>query len=292
MALNSTSGLQIEGWRTRMQPYFQKTLVGNAICDTEIGNDLKQGKTVHYPQFSSASAQSYTPGSDISLDTFSSTDETLTVDQYYVVGNTVDDVESLQSNYKQRSEIRERSAYKLRDEVDKDVMGHYTDASLTVDGGDVGGTSGSAITASTGNVLNVFTAARKKLQQNNIPENGDLFAIVTPAFAEKIQLGGFAQGFNLADRIFKKGYAGSVSDFDVYVSNNVQNASYNGASSDRMLFGKKGAISLAVQRSPSVQVKEKEKQLGVNIFVYSVWGTKVFTQLAKQLIDVPVDDSY
>jgi hypothetical protein len=288
MALNTTSGLQIDGWRRKMQPYLMKTLVATEISDTTIKQDLDEGDTVHYPYFSSASAVSYTPGSDITLQSFSSTDETLTVDQKYVVPNQLDEIETLQSNYKVRAEMRERSAYKLRDEIDKDVLGHYSDATTTVDEGDIGGTAGSAITATTGNTLRIFSAARRELGKLNVPDEGDFFAVITHDLAELVNRTAVEKGFNLADKNFKNQYAGQVNGFDVYVSNNVQSATYDGKSCDRVLLGKKGGISLAVQQTPSVKVVDKEKQLGVNIFVYAVWGTNVFTKHADYLVDAPI----
>jgi len=285
---NTISGLQIDGWRRELQPYLQKSLVGKSIADTRIKENLDKGDTVHYPYFSSPSAVSYTPGSDITIQEFSSTDETLTVDQKYVVPAYVDDVNALQMNYSYRSELQERAAYKLRDEIDQDVLGEVTNAGQTMDDGDLGGTSGSAITATTANIVQVFTTARKKLRDKNVPEAGDFAAVVSTATAEIIERTAADKGFQVADSTLKNGYGGNFLGFKVYISNNLDSTAYNGTSVERHIFAKKGAISLAVQQAPMAQMKEVSNRLGANILVHAVWGVKTFTKRADWMVDAPI----
>ncbi|HKL12884.1 MAG TPA: phage capsid protein [Halanaerobiales bacterium] len=249
---------------------------------------MDKGDTVHYPYFSSPSAVSYTPGSDITIQEFSSTDETLTVDQKYVVPAYVDDVNALQMNYSYRSELQERAAYKLRDEIDQDVLGEVTNAGQTMDDGDLGGTSGSAITATTANIVQVFTTARKKLRDKNVPEAGDFAAVVSTATAEIIERTAADKGFQVADSTLKNGYGGNFLGFKVYISNNLDSTAYNGTSVERHIFAKKGAISLAVQQAPMAQMKEVSNRLGANILVHAVWGVKTFTKRADWMVDAPI----
>lgn len=55
------------------------------------------------------------------------------------------------------------------------------------------------------------------------------------------------------------------------------------------LFGRKGAINLAIQAQPTTEVKDVPDKLGKNIVSYTMYGIKTFTEGANEIIDVKIN---
>jgi len=55
------------------------------------------------------------------------------------------------------------------------------------------------------------------------------------------------------------------------------------------LFGRKGAINLAIQSQPSVSVKDVSDKLGKNIVSDTMYGIKTFKEGANEIIDVKIN---
>ena len=298
-------GFAIDGWRDEMQPFLQKSLVASPIADTTISNDLVQGQVVHYPylEASGLTAQDYSPHTDIGISASTATDETLSADQKKVVGTYMDDVNSLQANYARRQELQKRMAYTLRDTIDQHFFTQSSaltastatrlDAGLMTAGThDTSGiTAGSATSAGTAGIIDIFSKARRYMRNNNVPEGGDWYAVIDNAGAELIERITIEKGFNLADTTLKNGYMGDFLGFNVYRSSNlyVDSSTAGGFdSTDYWLFGKLGGIDLAVQQSPNVVLKDEPKMLGQNIMIWSVYGAKLFTKKKPFSLVAPI----
>lgn len=55
------------------------------------------------------------------------------------------------------------------------------------------------------------------------------------------------------------------------------------------MFARKGVIHMAIQKYPSVQVKEISDRLGVNIVSSCLYGIKTFAEGKTQMVDVKVN---
>jgi len=266
-----------------------KSLVAREITDEKLKKNLQEGDTIHFPKLNMGGATDYVPGEDISISDYSAADETLTVDERKVVPHRQDDVDELQMNYSARAELQKRSAYFLKDEIDKDVFAEVTNAgqlmlsdySMSDFSGLVSDTTGFSV--SSGNIVQIFSSARKGLRDKDVEEAGDFFAVITTGMAEVLERTAADSGFRVADTTLKNGFAGDFMGFDVYVSNNVKSVSGT-VTADMPVFGKKGAISLVVQQAPKVELKEEPRQLASNIFVWTVYGAKTFSQKVDQFL--------
>lgn len=285
---NSIDALKPEFWSASMQIPLFKSLVAMEVATTRLESDLKQGDTVNMPYSSDLSAQSYSAGTDYSTIDFTVNNEYLTADQMYVVPFYVDNTTLLQTPYRIVGYNSRESAYRLRDTVDSDVLGEYTNADDQMDDGDLGGTDGSGISATTSNIIQIFTTSRKKLRDNNVTENGDFFAVISTSTAEILERKLTGVGFNVADSALRNGFAGNFMGFDVYVSNNLTNATYGGESCDHHVFGKKGAIDVVIQSMPGMRIVEDPDRLGRNFAASLVYGLKTFTKNSKRFFDVPI----
>ena len=286
---NTVAPLIGESWARETQIILHKSLVGLEIASSALKADLKFGDTIHQPRYSTIpSAVAYTPGTAITVQDWATTDEYLTVDQKYVVPYYIDDVNELFFDYNAQATLAEESAYKLRDTIDQDVLAEYANAAQTEDDGDLGGTAGSAITASSANIIQIFSMARKLLRDKNVPEQGDYFAVVSSSTAEIIERTAADKGFQVADSTLRNGYAGNFLGFQVYISPNLSTGTYGGTSSVYHLFGKKGAIDFVLKKDVTTTIKDVQDKLGSNFFVWTVWGVKTFTNKADYLLSVPI----
>ena len=287
MANTVSAALVPEMWPPRIQLNLKKSLVALEVCDTKLEADLHYGDTLHFPYIDSLAATPYTPGNSYSIQDFTATDDTITVNTYKVVPFYVDDVYALQSHQDYASAVADDAAYQLRDAIDSDALGEVT---AGIRFGDTSGSAGTyvtgttanttAIASSSANIDDVFVAARQALREGNVVEDGDWIAIMRPEVAADIELMAMNAGFNVADSTLRNGYAGDFLGFHIYVSNNMP--------SGHMYVGKRGAIKLVVQKEPNMVIKDVPDKLGKNFAPSIIYGQKVFTRDAKRFLDVQI----
>lgn len=293
---NDVSAITPEIWSTVLQVPLYKTLVAREIAGTELRDQLKYGDTIHVQYFTSLSAAAYVPGTPFALDDLDYITDTITVDNKYVVGFYVDDIEQLQANVSIAQSQIEEAAYQLRDKIDQQVL-YNVSAGVPMDDADMtGGTASALVTASSANIVNIFANARKNLRLNNIEEAGDWVAVVDPKWAYYIETKAVSSGFNVADSTIRNGYAGDFMGFKVYVTNNLATSATPSATATRgistsgnmqdVYFGRRGQIKLIMQKEPTMQIKDVDDKLGKNFVWSTVWGDGTTTKSASRYLDV------
>jgi len=284
---NTLSVLNPNFWSALMQVPLRKSLVGiESACDTTFEADLTVGDAVHYPYHSDLTTGDYTPGTDVSITDITATDETLIVNQRKYAAFYVDNIEQLQSRYDIALAFSDEAAYRLKDTIDTAVFAQVTNAASALDDGDLGGTSGSGISATTANIVQVFTAARKRLRTMNVEEAADWVAVVSPATAAVIEEKATVSGFQVADATLRNGYAGDFIGFRVYVTNNLATTTYGGKICELSYFGKAKSIHLVMQKAPGVEIKEEPKKLGRNFITWALYGLKTFNKNSRRFLKV------
>jgi len=274
-------------------------------CDMDIRDELTYGDTLNKQYFDSLSAQTYVPGTSFTAQAQDYHTDSLTVDQYRTVAIYVDDIEELQSNVNLRTSMQEEIAYQLRDAIDTNALNNMLSGDVR-DGAemDAGGAANRAVSASTANIIDIFSKARKNLRKNNVSETADWIAILGPNMANLIEYKATAVGYNVADSTLRNGYAGDFMGFKVYVSNNVPTgsdvsavAAFNKAEGytaevvkdyETAYFGKKGAISVILQKAPSIQITKVPDMHGYYISAYTVYGSTTFTKNADRFLSVGI----
>jgi len=286
MPSNNLTATNPELWSALLQVPLRKSLVAAETCDTTFEADLTYGDTIHYPYHSDLSTGNYSPGTDVSITDVTATDESLTVDQKKYTAFYLDRIEEIQTRYDLIAAFADEAAYRLKDTIDTAIFAQVTAAASALDDGDIGGTSGSGISATTANIISVFTAARKKLRTMNVEEAADWIAIVHPTIAAIIEELATGKGFQVADATLRNGYAGDFIGFRVYTSNNLASASYGGATCKVAYFGKAKSIHLVMQAAPKMEIKEEPKKLGRNFIAWCLYGYKVFTKNSNRFLKV------
>lgn len=283
MANVLSAALNPEIWSALMQVNLTKTLVALEVADTTLEAQLKVGDKIHVPYITALADTPYVAGTAITFQDMSATDDYLDVNTFRVVPFYVDDIELLQAKPDYVAAYAEDAAYQLRDAIDTSVLAEVSAGILF---GDVTATPGtyatgtaatlSAAAASTGIIVEFFSSGRKALREGNVSEDGDWIAIMEPGVASIVEQLAVEKGFQVADATLRGGYAGDFMGFHCYVSNNMV--------ADYMYLGKRGGISLVMQRAPKMDIKDVSDKLGRNFIASAVYGQKTFTKNAKRFL--------
>lgn len=292
---NDVSAITPTIWSNMVQQPLYKRLVALEVCNTRLADKLPFGKAIQLPRFGDLSAQTYTPGTDLSATDQEWDFDTINISTKKHCSFYVDEVEKLQSNISVAVELAGEAAYQLANKIDQFAFNKITGAAgvglSCVDRKKVfGTTSTGVITAASTNIIDIFAGVRKVLRQNNVEENGDWCAVISPHLASYIDIKGTSVGFNSADATLKNGYAGNFMGFQVYVSNNLPTGECSALSISTLggptaagsattgtahYFGKKGAIDLVLQRAPAMEIRKCSTKIGSNFITWTVYGAGV-----------------
>lgn len=322
MAANDVSAIQPELWSSMVQVPLYKSLVSYEVSNFKLSDTLKNGDTIHVPRFGSLSAQTYSPGSAITVTNQDWAFDNLVITTYKHCSFYVDDPRALTLNVDQARELATEAAYQLKNKIDTDVFKNITgtDGFYTVDNLDLGlgATNGAPVSAGSANIINVFAGARKFLREQNVEEMGDWCAVVTPKIASYIETKAATVGFNVADATLRNGYAGDFMGFQIYISNNLPSgnlsaispaagstvsiaaglggpsgANASGTTPGRASYlGRKGTIDVVMMRAPALEVRKLSDRLGSNFITWTVYGSAVFNKNAARGINLSMPTGF
>jgi len=296
---NDVSAIVPEIWSEVIQVPLYKTLVAMDVANLELSDTVKYGDTIHKQYFASLSAQTYVPGTAFTAQAQDWTTDDLVVSAYKTVAVYVDDVEEIQANVSSRTALQTEIAYQLRDDLDSHILTRVKDGTdCEADDLVPGGASSHAISATTANIISIFSKARQKLRTANVSETGDWIAILSPAQAQLIESKATAVGYNVADATLRNGYAGDFMGFRIYISNNVPTGtSPSGdfsilsaqidANYEVAYIGKSRCIDAVIQKAPTIQITKVPDMHGWYVSAYTVYGDAVFTRNASRFLGVP-----
>lgn len=209
-------------WAREQQEVFYKRTVSSVVADVSKRALMSAGQTLTrtYRSGSVNDAPSvYSRGTDISLTDITDTAETLIVNKQFADGFYVDDFDAIQDKYDIAANYGRDYGERMKSQIDADVLYEVVNATSVVDAGSVGGTAGQGITLATATILNVFTAATKKLAKLNIMDT-DKVGVISPEVEEFISLYYGAKVTDLGDKVAENGYFTKISGYQLYTSNN------------------------------------------------------------------------
>lgn len=216
---NSLSASFPDIWAKEMQRVFYKKNVGMMIADMSFQSDMQYGDTLNRPYRSTLLAQSYTPGTAITIDDLTDTSESLSVNRKFATGFYVDDYDAIQARYETAAKYGQDAGVALSNQVDSDVLGEVLNAnsSNVVDDGTLGGTSGNGFTLTSSNVWSIFGYARQFIQKQNIPSE-DYFGVISPEFENILVQAVSGKDTIYGDDTMQNGFIGRFLGFKLYRS--------------------------------------------------------------------------
>lgn len=208
-------------WETEMQSVFNKENVAIALANTQLHEILNQGDTWHRPSVAYPRARTYTKGTDITVDDLTATDEIGIVNTAKVVPFYVDDLDRIQNKWDAAAKFAAIAQRLLNNVLDQLVAAEVSNAGNIVDAGDVGGAAGSGASLSVSTISQLFTAASRKLDSENVAQ-GQRFALIGPRILEILRLYLAGRDTGQGDIVGMNGKVMERFGFQIFYSNNLR----------------------------------------------------------------------
>jgi len=278
-----SAALNPEVWAPYLQDVLMKSLVSFEIADTSLKPELNVGDKVHVPYFIELTAADYDPGNAITITGVTATDDSIDVTTKKIAPFYIDNVQELQAKPEVIGKLSENAAYKLRDAIDTAVLAFVSGAAVVFGTSATtdyvtGTTALTSMTATTANIITMFSKGAKVLQEKYVENANDWIAILTPALYQIITEKVANTGGDLADRVLENGFGGRFMGFDLYVSNSLPSGYF--------YLGRKAQISLVLQQDVKMEIKEVSDKLGRNFIPWVVYGAGALVQAKKRYLAV------
>lgn len=207
------------------QDIFQKVLVGMKVASTRLQGGLKYGQSVDRAKMdiSAVRVRAITIGTDRTVDSITDTRETMSIDRKYGTTFAISTYEKVQAGpLNPGSYAGAKVAYKLAQFVDADILYETVNAYADFDNGDLTGTAstGTSFALNSTTVPQFVTRAPAKLGRNNQTQT-DLCLVIDNYGAADMAQYLLGKNIDLAGSVYKNGYTGSVSNAEMYVSENL-----------------------------------------------------------------------
>lgn len=260
---------------------LRNALVAEKICQVDR-SDLKR---IQSPYGSQPSAAIQAVAGTYSVSAFTTTDDTLTVDNEVIYGEHVFDFEDITSNFDLFKSRTEEMAYAIAAGVDKFVLNNLCEdatGSYTTPAG--GFTSA--------NFPTIVAELLGKVAGYSEAYNG-LFLVVENTDVPGIVAAQANSGFSFADAALNNGFMTSYMGVDIYV---VRTGTFVSATigtttvtnSGHRVFGVKGMATYASPRGVRSDEKGVSGKTGKEIYVSSLVGFKLWTPKAALIVDITI----
>lgn len=271
-------------WSAQFLKYLEKALVYaqaglvNRDYEGEIAN---HGDTVKVHDIGNVTVSDYTRNTDITApETLSDVERLLVIDQAKYFNFQIDDVDAAQVNPKLMGRAMERSAYAMRDVIDRYVASLYTgvDAANTI-GND---TTPATFTTPAG-AYDLLVKLGVKLDEVDIPSE-QRSAVVPPWFVGLVQLDDrfIKTGSAGAESTLRNGGVGEAAGFTIIKSNNVPNTA---GDKWKIQASTPWARSFAMQVTKT-EAYRPEKRFADAVKGLNVYGAKVMEPKAMAVATV------
>jgi len=263
-----------EFWSTNILWHLRKQLIFTGLTNRDYEGEVRQaGDTVKIQTPEAITVKTYS-SADVVYEETQSSQQALVIDQQKYWAFEVPDIDELQSNISLMRTYLQEGSYAMADTIDQDVASLYTAAGHSV--------SLDVSSDSTG-VRTALVEANRKLTEANVPRAGR-WMVLSPLVFSKVKLAtDFTPATGLGDGILVNGYVGRLEGFALYESNNVPVATQH-----KCIFGTNAAMTLAIQKEPSVEALRLEKRFSDAVRSLMVWGRRVVRPAALGLLDVTV----
>lgn len=214
-----------EQFSNSYQTIFSKVTVSMDVCNGELRSSLEYGASVARPRaiIDGVRVRDYVKGSNYTIDPISDEKETLDVNRSKIAVVRIDRTEKVQMKNLTPSEFFGMEiALKVAAYVDGDALALSRGFS-TFDAGNIGGTAGTPIDLdTTGNVEKTLAKAAGTVRAQIKGRQLESLVFVTDSLAvASIEIVLMGKQFDLAESVWKNGFAGPVRSAQLYVSENL-----------------------------------------------------------------------
>ena len=274
-----------EIWTANILEHLRAKLVyaGPGIVNRDYEGDVEEfGDTVHITSFGDPTVRTYTPETDITVDSISDTSLALLIDQMKYFAFDVDDVIRRQAMPGWVASVTRAGGYKLAETTDafmSDLMydavngGSYDLGAITVDVSD---------NNAYGSLLVAMWSA---LTARNVPVDGRWIIVPPAVYAALLQDSRFIDASaSGSTEALRNGFVGRGAGFEIYVSNTVPQPT---SGTYAVIAGHPIATTYAEQIN-KVEAESRELRFGDLVKGLHLYGAKVVRPEALSMASVTV----
>jgi hypothetical protein len=265
---------------TRLAYALRKRLVAEAVCKVDTSDSLR----IQNPYSSTptvvvqALSGSYTPAD------FTTTDDTLTVTDEFIVAEHIRDFESLLTQFDLYASRIDQMTYKVKEVVDRYVINNLCEDGTGTYTTPAGGFTAANFNTIMGNLIAALSGYETSYADGLflIIENTDLPGIITAQATN---------GFNYADTALRNGFVNNYMGMDIYVvrsgtfaDETLGTKTYTNAG--HRVAGVKKVATYAAPRLVKIEEKMVSGKTGMEIAVYGYIGFKLWANNLPLVIDI------
>lgn len=200
-------------WAKAIERERDRYCVGVSLCNRDYETDAAEyGQSIMINWTKRPTVKNYTIGTEIdTAETLESTNASLDINHMKYVNFLVDDVDALQSRPDIMQSCMKEAAAAIAEDADNFVYSLYTGADTTL--------TETELTSL--NVTEIIADAAKKLYENNVPMNEELYLEVSPAVYQKLWLAKVLRT-TPNDSEFGNGFVGMFDNFKVFMTNGIK----------------------------------------------------------------------
>lgn len=261
---------------------LRKAMVGSAICAVDYSNN----KTIQNPYGSQATPTISAITGEYTVDAYTTTDDTLTVDQEIKVAEHVYDFEETLTNFDIFSNRMDEQQYGVAYAIDQFVINALCEDGTGTYTTPVGGFT------TAGNVMAIFANLVSKVAGLQNVQNG-LYIVLENTDLPGLILAGANSGFNFADGVLKNGFYDNLMGVDIYI---VRAGSFVDATigtkvvtnAGHRVFGVKKVATLAHPSGVKFEEKAVSLKTGMEVVTYGYFGFKQWAVTADLTVDITI----
>jgi len=186
------------------------------LANTSLEDLIRQdGRKAHKPILSHPQVGTYTPHSDISFETKTSTKQTLEVDTFEYAAEDIDVTEEKQTPYNLLAHSLQSIRNGLNNRVEQEYLGNITSSDHNINGG-------TATEVTSANILDILEEAEGKLGAFDAPyETSMRAAVLGPRTVAKLRRSKSDRETRLGDSTLRNGVVGPWQGWTVVQNNNL-----------------------------------------------------------------------
>ena len=274
-----------EIWTANILEHLRAKLVyaGPGIVNRDYEGDIEEfGDTVHITSFGDPTVRTYTPETDITVDSISDTSLALIIDQRKYFAFDVDDVIRRQAMPGWVASVTRAGGYKLAETTDAYMSDLMYDA-LNNGAYDLGLV---AVDISNGNAWgDLLVSMWAELTSRNVPVDGRWIIVPPDLYAALLQDSRFLDASQSGStEALRNGFVGRAAGFEVYISNTVPQPT---SGTFAVIAGHPIATTYAEQIN-KVEADRRELRFGDLVKGLHLYGAKVVRPEALALASVTV----
>jgi len=267
-------------FKTTLEETLKRALIAEAICNVD-NSDVKR---IENPYGSAPTASVTAINGTYSVSTYTTTDDTLTVDNEVKVAEHIYGFEDIMSNFDLYADRMREMMFAVKDKIDQFVLNNLCEDATGAYTTPTGGFNTPA------NVNKIFADLSALVSGYSDVYKG-LFLVIENTEVSGIQQAQATNGFNFADAVLKNGFVSNFQGVEIYVTRTgtfidgtigtktVTNAG-------RRVFGVKNIATYASPRGLQYDEKKVSGETGMEILVVGLVGFKLWATKTALVVDI------